>query len=108
MNYKLIFIFILSILLAFGLGVGWGARQIATEFMDIAVEVLDIQLTPQAKDMLINRPELMSYAIKNYYNVTNPFKKANERLQYEKCMIEGGSPTGCYNGLLAKYGNYTQ
>jgi hypothetical protein len=101
-------IFILSIALAFFFGVGWGTTQVITKFVDLGQEVLDIQLNPTARAMLITQPELMSYAIKNYKNVTNPFIMTNQRLHYEECIIKGGSEAGCYNGMLSKYGNNTK
>jgi hypothetical protein len=108
MDFKLIFIFIIVILISFSVGAGYGATKIAERLISISADVLDIKLTDQAIQMLVNKPELMSYAIKNYKNVTNPFIKANERLHYDECILTGNSETSCYNGLLAKYGNYTR
>ena len=104
----LISIFILSIILAFLLGVGWGTTQAITKLIDLGQQVLDIQLNPTARMMLITKPELMSYAIRNYANVTNPFIMTNQRLHYDECVTRGGSEAGCYNGMLGKYGNYTK
>ena len=98
----------LLMIIAFFLGVGWGTTKAVTKLIDLGQEVLDIQLNPTARAMLINEPELMSYAIRNYNNVTNPFIMTNQRLHYEECVLRGGSEVGCYNGMLSKYGNYTR
>lgn len=107
-NYKLISIVFLLCVIFFGAGATYGASKIAMKMMNIATDVLDIQLSEQAKMVLINKPELMQYAIKNYKNVTNPFILSNERLHFEECVLKSGDEVTCYNGMLAKYGNQTR
>lgn len=107
----IVFFIILSLLVGFFLGVGWGAYKIAYKLISIGSEVLDIQLSDKAKYLLVHNPEIMQNAVNNYElisNHSNPFNQCFQYqayLHYEECVFNGLNLTLCEQGLKAKYGD---
>ncbi len=106
-GFIIFLLFLLS--LVFVAGVEYGVKKTSEKFFSLAADILDIELSEQAKQVLLNNPALMSYAIENYEEVVNPFdnKSEPEKLHYESCMLRTGDEKGCYNANIAKYGNFT-
>ena len=96
---------LLLMVISFSFGASYGVMVTGEKFMGLGMQMLDIQLNEQARAVLINNPELMTMAIKNYKETINPFKdNPQAQIHFQACMLEYGNATSCEEGLRAKYG----
>jgi hypothetical protein len=94
---------------AFMIGFQTGQAVTIKAMIDVGEDVLDIQLSQKAKDILAANPYMPKIIIENWDNgllqSENPFiNHPQAKYWYTTCLWKGGSNSTCYQSTLSKYG----
>jgi len=104
-----ILVVILLIIISFGAGYMKGSVDTVSKMIDIGSELLEIDLSPRAKQMFISNPALAYQIIEGAgaTNYTNPFAKHPQAsVHFEYCMLTRADYDGCYATGINKYGEW--
>ena len=86
-----------------------GSVDTISKMVDIGSELLEIDLSPRAKQMFISNPGLAYQILDNAggTNYTNPFSKHPQAsVHFEYCMLTRADYDGCYATGINKYGEW--